>query len=157
MLENEIPGKAIVAAHYTHSIDMLKEALAKYNPAIIQGKVKGGKGYDVDAEKAKFNGDESCRVVIGQIQATKYGHTLVGSKRSPCVFTLMFENTFSLDDRSQIEERNQGVDQMGPTSVVDFACSKNDHRPIEALQRKEDVAATLLGFKRDMGILPYER
>lgn len=154
MLENEIEGKTIVACHYSHSISILRKALAKYNPAVIQGKMKAGKGYDVDAEKDRFNNDPACRVIIGQIQATKYGHTLVGTKKQPCTTTLMYENTFSLDDRSQIEERNQGATQMGPTSVVDFMCSKNDLRPIEALIRKEDVASVLLQFRRSTGILP---
>lgn len=154
MLENEIEGKVIVAVHYSHSIEILQKALAKFNPAVIQGKLKAGKGYDVDAEKNKFNNDPSCRVILGQIQATKYGHTLVGTDTHPCVTTLMYENTFSLDDRSQIEERNQGATQKGPTSVVDFMCSKNDLRPINALIRKEDVASVLLQFKREMGILP---
>ena len=154
MLENEIEGKVIVAVHYKQSIEILKDALAKFNPAVIRGRMGAGEGYNVDAEKAKFNNDRSCRVIIGQIQATKYGHTLMGAPGDPCTTTLMYENTFSLDDRSQIEERNQGSGQLGPTSVVDFICSKNDLRPIEALRRKEDVAAALLQFRREQGILP---
>lgn len=149
MLDNEIEGKAIIAVHFKHSIDTLMRGLAKYNPVHIRGQQK-----DIDDHKARFNGDDKCRVIVGQIQAIKYGHTLIGSKKMPCMTTLMYENTFSLDDRSQIEERNQGADQRGPTSVVDFICAKNDLRPIEALRRKEDVAAALLQFRRSTGILP---
>ena len=45
-----------------------------------------------------------------QADAGKYGHTLVGTPDDPCGTMLFFENTYSLDTRSQIEDR---IHRMG--------------------------------------------
>lgn len=128
---------------------MLQEALSEYNPAVI----KGGAD-DVVEQKRKFNEDESCRVLVGQIDASKYGHELVGSATSPCVTMVFFENSYSNDARSQCEERNQFGDKSVSLSVIDFASTELDEKVIGALQKKEDVAAVVLGYDRSTGILP---
>lgn len=149
ILEDELSSKLIVFAHFRHSIDLLIEALADFNPAIIRGGAK-----DVVEQKAKFNQDESCRVLIGQIDATKYGHELVGSAVSPCVTMVFFENSYSNDSRSQCEERNQFGDRSVGLSVIDLTSTDLDEKVIYALQRKEDIAAAILGYDRATGILP---
>jgi len=148
ILDDELSTKLIVFVHYRHSIKLLEEALKEYNPAVI----KGGAD-DVVEQKRKFNEDESCRVLIGQIDASKYGHELVGSKESPCVTMVFFESTYSLDSRSQCEERNQFGDKSVGLSIIDFASTELDIRIIRALQRKEDVASSILGYDRETGIL----
>jgi hypothetical protein len=149
MLEDELDTKLIVFAHYRHSINLLEKALADFNPAVIRGQ-----SGDVIEQKRKFNEDESCRVIIGQIDASKYGHELIGSEKSPCLTTVFYENSYSNDSRSQCEERNQFGDRVRPLSVVDLASTDLDQSIIEALQRKEDVAAAILGYDRATGILP---
>ena len=149
LLEDELDTKLIVFAHYRHSINMLERALADFNPAIIRGQSN-----DSVEQKRKFNEDESCRVLIGQIDATKYGHELIGSEKSPCLTSLFFENSYSNDSRSQCEERNQRGDRCTPLSVIDLCSTDLDERIIEALQRKEDVASKILGYDRSTGILP---
>lgn len=148
MMEEEIEGKALVICNHTHSIDMLQRALMEYQPAIIAG------GHDAVVEKARFNGDPNCRVLIGQTKAVKYGHTLMGAPGDPCSTVFMFENTYSLDDRSQLEERPQGAGQEFPVAVWDFVATTQDLAPIRALQLKEDVAAGMLRYDRRTGILP---
>lgn len=150
MLDEDIEGKAIVIANHTHSILMLRRALAKYKPAEISGRG----GLNTVDEKRRFNGEDDCRVCIGQTKAIKYGHTLMGQPNDPCSTILMFENTYSLDDRSQLEERPQGEGQQFPITVWDFLATKGDRAPIRALQRKEDVAALMLQYDRRTGILP---
>ena len=149
LMEEQIVGKLIVFAHFKHSINMLLKALSDYNPAVIRGGAE-----DVVAEKRKFNEDESCRVIVCQIDASKYGHTLVGSEISPCLNSVYFENTYSLDARSQTEERMQFGDKAISLTVIDLYSTKLDKIILSALQRKEDVSAKLLGYDRATGILP---
>lgn len=148
MLDEEIEGKTIIICHHSRSILLMKQLLEKYEPAIIAG------GTDAEAEKARFNSDPNCRVMIGQTKAIKYGHTLMGGMDDPCSTILVYENTYSLDDRSQLEERPQGAGQQLPIIIWDFLSTPQDAAPIRALQRKEDVAALLMRYDRSTGILP---
>lgn len=151
MIENEIEGKVVIFAHFTRSIAILTEMLKKFNPAVIRGQMSI---LDTVAEKVRFNTDPNCRVIIGQSQAIKYGHTLMGSPDDPAYTEIFYENDYSLDTRSQCEERTQGEGQQYPIAIIDLIATNNDRAPIRALQRKEDVAAFILRYPRASGILP---
>jgi len=75
-----------------------------------------------------------------QADAGKYGHTLVGTPEDPCGTMLFFENTYSLDTRSQIEDR---IHRMGTVAesclYVDLSGSDIDERITRALARKENM------------------
>ncbi len=148
MMEEEIEGKVIIYCVHIPLITALQEALKKYNPAVIY------RDADVIAEKNRFNTDPACRVLIGQMTAVRYGHTLMGTVEDPCYTEIFAENNYSLNDRSQCEERAQGEGQQYPISIFDFMCTPADLAPIRALQRKEDIASAVLGYARGMGILP---
>lgn len=155
MLHNEISGKTIIFAHYTHTIDMLMEALAEFNPALIAGNGQMKRyGRDIQIEKSRFNSDPACRIIIGQEKAIKYGHTLVGTPDDPALTEIFAENSYSLDDRSQCEERSQGATQVGTITIWDFIPSPILKAAILSLQRKEDVSASVMGYARSTGILP---
>jgi SNF2 family DNA or RNA helicase len=147
ILENEIPEnqKVVILAHYRPSIDLLMRILGKYNPAVIRDdKWHRDNERSVVAEKHRFNNDPNCRVIIGQIKATKYGHNLMGSKENPCLHTIFYENTYSLDDRSQCEERNRGVDQIGQTTIIDLVSNDRDYAIAQALERKESIFTAVM-------------
>jgi len=147
LLESEIEGKTIVIAHHAPTIQSLTEQLADYHPAVIKGKMKTG---DVDAQKFKFNNDPKCRVMIGQDQAIKYGHTLMGTPDDPCQTIYYYENGYSLDTRSQTMERNQGEGQTDATVLFDPVCSPVEEAIAGALQRKEQIAGTILGYYKKL-------
>jgi hypothetical protein len=115
--------------------------------------VKGLRGYDDDgiawirggmsteaiaAEKQHF--ERGARVMLLQADAGKYGHTLVGTEDDPCGTMIFFENTYSLDTRSQIEDR---IHRMGTVAesclYVDLSGSDIDERITRALARKENM------------------
>jgi hypothetical protein len=144
-LENEVTGKALVICFFKYSMDLLLDKLKDYSPALIgSGDLMKKLGRDVESEKRRFNMDPKCRVLIGQIQAVKYGHMLMGSKDKPCLDTFYYENTYSLDDRSQSEQRNQGEGQLAGIHVVDFYSSPVERNVVRALQRKENVAKAVM-------------
>ncbi len=149
LLENELTSKVIIFYHFRHSGAALRLALNRFNTAWI-----GSAELDVIGEKEKFTNDPTCRVMLAQIKAAKYGHNLMASESDPCFTSVFYENTYSLDDRSQAEERNQGAGQQCPVTVIDFIAAKRDEAVIESLRRKEDVAASVLRYARETGVLP---
>lgn len=148
LLEEELSTKLMVVAHYRHSIDMLLAALESFNPSVIR------RGADLIEQKRKFNEDSSSRVIITQDDCVKYGHELVGTPDDPCLTMAMFETSYSLDTRSQVEERNSYGDKSVARTIIDFSATDADDRTIAALVRKEDVASALMGFARETGVLP---
>jgi hypothetical protein len=154
VLENEISGKLIVVAWNNYIIDALLSELRGYNPAVIRGRAT--MTTNVEDEKRRFNEDPDSRVIVLQQRAAKYGHTLLGSRDHPCNTTYFAQNSYSLDDRSQIEDRNHREGQHWPVTYIDKVMSDLDFSAITALQRKEDVASAIMGFARAKGILPRE-
>lgn len=150
-LISQTKGKIIVVAVFSATMDMLIEELAEYQPAVIRGKTDK----DVISEdKQRFNTDPKCRVLIGQSQALKYGHTLMGDVDDPCLTTVFYENSYSLDVRTQCEQRNQGVGQQGEISIYDFVASGMDAKVITALQAKLDLSDAIMEYKleREFGL-----
>ena len=150
-VENYLTGKIIVIAHYTETINALMKAFSEYQPALIMGN-RGMKlhGRDVENEKNRFNNDPKCRMIVGQSKAIKYGHTLMAQPGDPCSTTAFFENSYSLDDRAQCEERNQGEGQVSAIHMLDYYSSMVEQTIIAALQRKEDIAIKIMDYyKKD--------
>lgn len=146
ILENEVPdnGKLLVMCQSVPSMDLLWEGLREYQPAAIRGDDWHRQHGSAQVQKARFNEDPACRVLIGQAKAIKYGHTLMGTRANPCLHMVFFENTYSLDDRSQCEERNRGAGQLGTTTVIDLVSNSRDRAIASALARKEDVFSTVM-------------
>lgn len=144
LLENEIECKVIIVAHHMYVIEQLMTVMGKYNPALIGGGTTMKKfKLEIEAEKFRFNNDPTCRVVVAQGQAVKYGHTLVGTESDPCEVTMFLENNYSLDTREQTEQRNVSQNQKKPMVIIDFVSSPIEARVIKALQRKESVARAI--------------
>jgi len=150
MLENEIEGKVVVPFHYTKSGDLLMRVLEKYNPAYILSQQAMKKmGLDYVEEKARFNGDKNCRVVIGNLATMKYGHDLTGQEGDRCATMFFFENNYSLDNRTQVEARNTTAFQDWTNVYLDPYCSQVEKRAIEALTSKRSLVEAVLGAYRD--------
>lgn len=150
LIENELVGKIVVPFHYAKSGSMLLKALAKYEPAAILSDVRMKKeGLDLIAEKKRFNSDPKCRVMVGQITSMKYGHDLIGPVGDRAATMFFYENTFSLDDRTQVEARITTAFQDWANVYIDPYCSPAEHRAITALARKEAVVEAVMGPFRD--------
>jgi len=136
------PGKVIVSHFYRPTGDMLFDAMkkAKLNPARIRGQMKPE---DVLEQKRMFNDDPTCRVIVGQQEATARGHTLIGKGlgKDRCQTMVFFENDFSYYWRSQMEDRNYGRDEADIGSTVyDLVTSPMDQTGVDILTSKKDLA-----------------
>lgn len=139
ILDNEVVGKATIIYNHRYTYDILSRALVKENPAYIRG---GMRPDEVDEQKRRFNEDPKCRVILLQTRAAKYGHTLLGgpTPETRCSTSIVFENTYSLDDRSQLEDRIHRHGQTANSVVyVDLIGTSLDRNAVNALLRKESV------------------
>ena len=135
----EVDGKVVIPYVHRYTLNLLERALAEYNPAFIKGMMEPK---EIQSQKDKFNGDISCRVILVQSRAGKYGHTLLGGQDDidKCNTMVFAENSYSLDDRSQIEDRIHRHGQTNSCLYVDLWGTKLDHKITMALQAKEDIA-----------------
>jgi len=139
IIDTEVTGKTIVVYHHRYAGMVLQQRMADYNPTFI----RGGMGPDETAANVKtFNEDDECRVICIQTTAGRYGHTLLGSKEpeNHCSTMIFAENTWSLDTRSQLEDRMHRHGQLGESCLyVDLVSSELDEQIIGALQFKQDI------------------
>jgi len=145
-LLEETTDKVIVCYNFTPSGDMLLGALKQYNPATIRSKQWMKKNdRDIEDEKKRFNEDPSCRVMLAQIEASKYGHYLAGVEGDRCTLMVFYENIFSLDSRAQVEMRNTSNEQDWTNLYVDFASTPVEKNVVKALSKKESIVKAVFG------------
>lgn len=141
----EVSGKVVIPYVHRYTLNILTTALAEYNPAFIKG---GMEPHEIQEQKDKFNNDSACRIILVQIRAGKYGHTLLGGAKDEdkCNTMVFAENSYSLDDRSQVEDRIHRHGQTNSCLYVDLWGTKLDHRVTMALQAKENIAQAVFQF-----------
>ena len=138
-LIEQVPGKVIVIYRHRAVFDLLDLYGNLDEPAYIKGLMKPE---EIAEQKDRFNNDPDCRVLLGQAEATKYGHTLLGgaADRDHCSTMIFFENSYSLDTRTQVEDRIHRRGQRGENVLyIDLAGTELDRRVVRALQKKEDL------------------
>jgi SNF2 family DNA or RNA helicase len=139
ILNDEIVGKATVVYRHRAALEMLMERFTALNPTYIKG---GMSSEDIEEQKRIFNNDKTSRVMFLQTDAAKYGHTLLGlqNREDHCSSQIFFETSYSLDARSQIEDRSHRYGQLGECmSYYDLYGTPLDRDVVKALQRKESV------------------
>lgn len=136
---NNTEGKVTIPYKHRYVRTMLEAQLADLKPACIGG----GMGEDeVRAQKLRFNSDSECRAILLQHTAAKYGHTILGGPEAQnrCSTNIFFENTYSGDDRAQIEDRNHRHGQTADMVLnMDLVATPLDKAMIAAQQRKEGI------------------
>lgn len=138
----DIVGKVIVFAHYRHTINMLEKGLKGHNPLVIRG---GMDKDDVSAIVNSFNNQDDHKIIIAQTATAKEGLTLLGTTNYPCFTTIFVENTYSLIDRTQAEDRNHRHGQVAEqVSYYDLVGSPIESKIIKALQSKSNLVKTVM-------------
>jgi len=138
---SDIDGKVILFAHYRETIRLLQNSKIGKHVTII-----GGMKRDEIAKAVfDFNNDDSVRFLIAQTATAKEGITLLGNMNVQCSTTVFVENTYSLIDRTQAEDRNHRHGQMAEqVSYYDMVGSKLEAKIIKALQNKKDLVKSVM-------------
>lgn len=143
IVDNEVVGKTLVPYVFKYTRETLMTAFADLNPAYIKG---GMTSEEIEHQKRRFNEDPNCRIMFLQTRASKYGHTLLGGAepQNRCSTMVFYENTYSLDDRSQIEDRNNRWGQTADHCLyVDLVGTIVDGNMTKSLAEKEDLFQTV--------------
>lgn len=144
----EVNGKVVIPYIHRYTLGLLYRFLAEFNPAYIRG---GMEPEEIQAQKDKFNDQKGCRVILVQTRAGKYGHTLLGGPElmDKCSTMVFAENSYSLDDRSQIEDRIHRHGQTESCLYVDVWGTPLDHKVTAALQAKESIAKAVFSYFKE--------
>ena len=145
----EVEGKVLIVYRHIWVGELLASELKHLNPARVMGKAHMDKlDLTVEGEKEKFNGDNTCRVGLLQQAAAKYGHTLLGGEEpeNRCSTMVFYENDYSLDARSQVEDRINRHGQQQDCLYIDLVGTELDKRVTQALQNKQDIYESIMQY-----------
>lgn len=135
--------KLLLFAWHRDVVDRLFEELKEYNPAKIYG---GVTLQQREAEKEKFIQDDSCRIMICNIQS---GGTGVDGFQKVCCNVVFAEFASTSTDMEQAEDRLHRGGQERPVSVYYLiATGTIDEDMAEALDSKKKVLASVLDGKQ---------
>ena len=140
ILDEVLPAKLIVWAHFTHEISMITAMLKARGVkfAAIHGAVPQAERGD---QVRSFQEDPNCQVFIGQVAAAGLGITLTAASH-----VVFFSNDFSLENRIQAEDRAHRVGQTRAVTYVDLIATLAngrqtvDHDVLEVLKTKNAFA-----------------
>jgi len=142
-LTDELQGKAIIWASYTHDIQRIASALRdRFGPEAV-ATYYGGTPQDERQEIVnRFQQpDDALRFFVGQPKTGGYGITLTAAHT-----VIYYNNSYDLEIRLQSEDRAHRIGQTNKVTYVDLVTPGTiDEKILEALRSKIDLASEVLG------------
>lgn len=128
--------KVVIFAYYRDTIKRLRKQLAHMNPAVIFGGTS-----DVEAEKLKFQKDDTCRVLIANPESAG-----VGTNFTIAHYIIFFEYSYDLDDYDQAIDRCHRPGQRYTLTIINYALrgSMEPRKILPRLIEKKELAGDLL-------------
>jgi hypothetical protein len=134
-LLDECSGRAIVFSGFTGVIQMLRDALAEYDPRFINGAVSAKQRLHIMDE---FNGAK-CGPIIGDPGTMGHGLDLTGGN------VIIWYGPIDRNEHyQQANERIEGLKQKLPTQVIHLHSSKLEKSIYSRLQEKQDMQMDIL-------------
>lgn len=141
-LVEEIQGKAIIWATYSHDIRQIKEAIAKLFGEDSVATYYGATAQDERQEIVnRFQDPEDpLRFFIGQPKTGGYGITLTAANT-----VIYYSNSYDLEIRLQSEDRAHRIGQTNRVTYIDLVSPDTvDEKILTALRDKIDIAGKVL-------------
>lgn len=139
----EVQGKAIIWATYTHDILEIQKELAREYGEDSVACYYGATPQDERQEIVnRFqNSNDPLRFFVGQPKTGGYGITLTAANT-----TIYYSNSYDLEIRLQSEDRAHRIGQTNKVTYIDLVSPDTvDEKIREALRNKIDVAGQVLG------------
>lgn len=139
----EVQGKAIIWATYTHDIMAIQKELARVYGEESVSCYYGATPQDERQEIVnRFqNPSDPLRFFVGQPKTGGYGITLTEANT-----TIYYSNSYDLEIRLQSEDRAHRIGQQNKVTYIDLVSPNTvDEKIREALRNKIDVAGQVLG------------
>lgn len=133
----EVTGKVCIT--YSHRV--VGDQLVRTLPASIN--IRGGmRPEDLQGEVDRFNRDPAVRYAILQIDAAKYGLTLLGDQSSnedACRMMVFYQSSYSFDTRAQVTDRIHRIGQDRACSYLDIVGTQMDRHMLDAVIHKRNM------------------
>ena len=139
----EVQGKAIIWATYTHDIMAIQKELARvYGEESVACYYGATPQDERQAIVNRFqNPSDPLRFFVGQPKTGGYGITLTGANT-----TIYYSNSYDLEIRLQSEDRAHRIGQQNKVTYIDLVSPHTvDEKIREALRNKINVAGQVLG------------
>tara|TARA_R100000808_G_scaffold4154_2_gene13834 strand:- start:11534 stop:12976 length:1443 start_codon:yes stop_codon:yes gene_type:complete len=140
---DEVQGKAIIWASYTHDIQRIASALRDhFGPEVVALYYGGTKQEDRQEIVNTFQDKNSAlRFFVAQPKTGGYGITLTAANT-----VIYYSNSYDLETRLQSEDRAHRIGQKNPVTYVDLVSPNTiDEKVLEALKAKVNLADAVLG------------
>ena len=139
----EVDGKVIIWATWTHDIKKIKKAIAeKYGEqsvATFYGDTPQDKRQEIVDRFQDYK--DFLRFFVGQPKTGGFGLTLTEAKT-----VIYYSNSYDLEIRLQSEDRAHRIGQESNVTYIDIVCPDTvDEKIIDALQDKVDLATKVFG------------
>jgi len=139
----EVQGKAIIWATFTHSIREITQAIAEvHGPSSVASYYGETPQDERQATVERFQDpDDPLSFFVGQPRTGGYGITLTAATT-----VIYFSNSYDLEIRLQSEDRAHRIGQDKPVTYIDLVSPKTiDEKILDALYDKNILAGTVLG------------
>jgi SNF2 family DNA or RNA helicase len=142
---DEVQGKAIIWASYTHDIQQIATALRDRFGAESVATYYGATPQDERQEIVTRFQDKAgpLRFFVGQPRTGGYGITLTAANT-----VIYYSNSYDLEIRLQSEDRAHRIGQKGSVTYIDLVSPDTiDEKILQALRDKISLANEVLGDK----------
>lgn len=144
----EVDGKVIIWANWTHDILAIEKELTKeYGQESVRTYYGDTKADDRQQIVTDFQNPENpLRFFVGQPRTGGYGLTLTEAQT-----VIYYSNSYDLEVRLQSEDRAHRIGQKNNVTYIDIVSEGTvDEKILEALRDKIDIASTVLkeGYKQ---------
>jgi len=142
-ITDELQGKAIIWASFTHDIQQIARSLRdRFGPDSVA--LYYGNTPQEDRQKIvhKFQDTTSeLRFFVGQPKTGGYGITL-----SAATTVIYYSNSYDLENRLQSEDRAHRIGQKKNVTYIDLVCPNTiDEKILEALKSKINLSQKVFG------------
>ena len=142
-ITEELQGKCIIWASYTHDIQRIYSALRDcFGPEAV-ALYYGDTAQDMRQDTVERFQDPNnpLRFFVGQPRTGGYGITLTAATT-----VIYFSNSYDLEIRLQSEDRAHRIGQSNPVTYIDLVSPDTlDEKILTALKNKVNLAETVLG------------
>lgn len=129
--------KVVVFSNWTDMTDIALERLAKYNPATITGKIKDT---DTNAQKSKFQEDDTCKVIVGTTPKMGVGYTLTAG-----TVVIFLDLPWTNGDKEQAIDRCHRIGTVENITVYTLLTKNTiDERVNEIVKSKKELSDDLI-------------
>jgi SNF2 family DNA or RNA helicase len=141
---DELPGKVIIWACYTHNIKQIAAALRSTYGTDSTVTFFGGDSNESRTEaRESFQKNPKTRFFVGNTASGGMGLTLTSSHTM-----IYFNNNYSYEQREQSEARIHRISQKFKCTYIDLICRDTiDEKVISILKDKIKLSAKILGEK----------